>query len=126
MGAVHRESGSSAGRPALHRSASSIGAIVVVLFACGGIDDNELHCEEAVSHLEDCCDGFEARRFSCIEEDSGCNQQSPDLYDRASECIRKLSCDELRSRGKCASLTALSKSDYPNRIRDEIATEACK
>jgi hypothetical protein len=103
------------------------GGVVFVVFACGGIDDDELHCEEAVSHLEDCCEGFEARRFNC-EEQTDCtfNDRHPDFYDSASQCIRDRSCDQLREQGKCAAFVKIANEAYPSEDPTRIETEACK
>lgn len=117
------------GRVGTWRHGAVLSAVVVLVFACswacGGIDDNELHCEEAVSHLEECCDGFDARRFQCDEE-STCATREPDFADRASECIRDRSCEVLRAQGTCAALIQLSNEPYPSDNRSRIEEEACK
>jgi hypothetical protein len=102
-----------------------LGAVVFFVFACGGIDPNELHCEEAVSHLEECCEGVDARRFQCDEEDA-CGNRSPDFYDHASECIRDRSCEQLRAQGKCEVFEQIANTPYPSSNRDRIEAEACK
>ena len=105
--------------------AAVLGAVVVLVFACGGIDDNELNCEEAVAHLQDCCPGFEPRRFRC-EEETTCNTRTPDFFDRASDCIRELSCESLRSLGKCDAFLRIQNTPYPGEDPARIEQEACK
>jgi hypothetical protein len=107
------------------RRAAALGAVVFLVFACGGIDDNELNCEEALAHLFECCPGFEPRRFQCEVEET-CSSRTPDLYDDASTCIRELPCDELRRRGQCEAFIAIQNEPYPNQDPSRIEQEACK
>ncbi|MFO0739133.1 MAG: hypothetical protein U0270_24765 [Labilithrix sp.] len=113
------------GRAGTWKHAAVLGGVVFLVFACGGIDGNELHCEEAISHLEECCDGLDARRFQCDEEDA-CGQRSPDFFDKASECIRDRSCEQLRAQGKCAAMIKIASEPYPSNNPSRIETEACK
>jgi hypothetical protein len=81
---------------------SAIAGAIVLLFACGDrLRQEELDCEEAVSHLTDCCAGFGAQRVQCIFE-PGCESgREPDILQSDSSCIRARSCSELASTGVC-------------------------
>lgn len=104
-----------------------VSGVVVVIVACGGIDDNEIHCEEAVSRLQDCCGpAFDPRKFNCVEDSNGCNTSSPDFYDSASKCIRDSSCKQLQDKGKCAAFIQIANTPYPQENRQQIETEACR
>jgi hypothetical protein len=101
-------------------------AVLAVLLACGSVPDDEFLCEEAVARLEDCCTGFQPRRFNC-ENVRGCNSNRvPAVNERASECIRDRGCADLESTGVCASLTRLSNQPYPSSLIAEIEREACR
>lgn len=103
-----------------------LGAVIFLVFACGGIDDNELKCEEAVAHLEDCCPGVDARRFTCDNEQTCVPSSTPDFYEKASECITSRTCDELKNQGKCDAFEAIANDPYPSNDKNRIQVEACK
>lgn len=105
---------------------TAVAVVVGIVVACGGIDDTEIHCEEAVSRLQDCCPGFDPRKFNCVEDSNGCNTSTPDFYDSASKCIRDSSCDQLRQKGKCAAFLQIASTPYPQENRGKIETEACR
>lgn len=63
------------------------------------IDQGELHCEEAVNHLADCCHG-PVGVYSCTAG-RGCDEGRPDLDDPLATTIRDESCDELVASGAC-------------------------
>ena len=76
-----------------------IAAAVGLMFACGDMREDELDCEEAVSHLQDCCPGFDARRIECIYV-TGCGGTTyPAISIAQSQCIRGESCSALSARG---------------------------
>lgn len=79
-----------------------IGVIGVVL-SCGQIAEDELVCEEAVSKLQDCCRGFDARRLPCVRSEGGCKTSDtrPALSVRASQCILDKQCSAVVSEGVC-------------------------
>lgn len=68
--------------------------------ACGDMKQDELDCEEAVAHLQDCCPGFDARRIECLHSD-GCTPERPAISIPQSQCIRGENCGELVSSGVC-------------------------
>jgi hypothetical protein len=111
-----------------------LGALALVVWLALGVgagcgdpvafDEEELACEEAVGHLESCCD-IEDTKVSCVSvpgypdcssdgcsmpnSDSPCTDwngpidpgKSPDISMGSSLCLRRKSCEELRNRGAC-------------------------
>ena len=83
-------------------------------------------CEEAVSHLEECCPRIDNRRFNC-EYNDGCGTDLvPVLSIRASNCIRSADCGNLQARGVCDGLRQLSYEPYPFQDRSSFEVEACR
>ncbi len=81
----------------------TIGFVVLALYACGTMREDEQSCEEAVSRLIGCCPGFDANQVSC-QYSEGCTSDSdqfPAITVLDSECIRDRSCEQLRG-GICA------------------------
>src|SRR5215213_2809305 len=102
--------------------------IVGVVFACGGIDSEEMLCEEAVVRVETCCEKIDVGRFNCIEQAAGCGTQArrPAFTENASACIRDTSCSDLRDKGKCDGLRQLHYGPYPVQDRAAFEKEACR
>lgn len=76
---------------------------VAALFFLGGatfIDPGEVHCEEAVNHLDDCCHAPINRDYSCTAG-RGCDPGRPDLDDPLATQIRDESCAQLVASGAC-------------------------
>jgi hypothetical protein len=83
-------------------AALTAGGLALVL-ACGdSLQQEELDCEEAVSHLEHCCPGFASGAIACVLQSEGCNTIVPDLSIADSQCIRGESCGQLVTNGVCA------------------------
>ena len=74
----------------------------------GGIEKQELLCEEAVAALAQCCDGFSPEIVSCRLD--GCANRIVEVGEAESACIREMSCDELRSHRVCERVAARSGS----------------
>jgi hypothetical protein len=76
---------------------------VVVIFSCKGIREDELACEDAVSHLQECCPAFTGSNIDCQYNAGGCDTPTvyPELNVGTSACIRNETCDVLRSSGVC-------------------------
>ena len=101
------------------RSAFTVGVLMALVLACGGIRQDELSCEDAVGHLQQCCPGFTGSNLHCLY-DPGCGgvpiglgdtgggggATLPDLDVDQSSCIRSESCSQLRSSGVCARAAA--------------------
>jgi hypothetical protein len=91
------------------QSGFTLALLVGVLFGCAGIREDELACEDAVSHLQECCFGFSASNIDCTYVQSeGCLESStyPEITISQSACIRNESCAELVSTGVCARAEA--------------------
>ena len=83
-------------------------------------------CEEAVSHLDECCPEIDPRRLNCVYQ-RGCGTDLDPVFTvNASECIRERPCDELKSKGICDGLKQLSYKPYPYQSRFEFEDEACR
>jgi hypothetical protein len=80
-----------------------VSLFVVIGFGCTGIREDELACEDAVSHLQECCTGFGATNIDCTYEPGGCDSspQYPALSIDESACIRGQSCAALVANGVC-------------------------
>ena len=78
-------------------------ALTVLLFlSCGDtLRNDELDCEEAVSHLEHCCPGFDSSGVSCVWQSHGCDGSTVEIDSAQSQCIRNRSCAELVASGVC-------------------------
>jgi hypothetical protein len=75
--------------------------VLVVLFACGDMRQDELDCEEAVSHLQSCCPGFDSSGIQCIYV-AGCEDSTlPDISIQQSQCIRGEDCSRLVTTAVC-------------------------
>ncbi len=67
-----------------------------------GFREDELQCEEAAAHLQDCCPGLDVSQLDCFYHE-GCAGEStgPVLSSDAARCIRKLDCEGVRRHGWC-------------------------
>jgi hypothetical protein len=94
------------------RSALGFGVatLLVLVFGdgCDDVREDELQCEEAVAHMQGCCDSFEpdvSCTFQGVPDCSGETPIYPDISIDQSQCIRDLSCAEVRERGLCEKAT---------------------
>ena len=81
----------------------AVGAALLVTFTCGGLDQNDLACEDAAAHLKDCCSSL-SYTFVCNQtQPQNCNGQPVSDYASASQvaCLEKMSCDAIRAAGIC-------------------------
>ena len=83
--------------------------VLGVAAVCGAFDvirEDELECEEAVAHLEGCCDEFPSHVVSCQFIKGYCDDPDiyPDLSIDVAECIQAMDCDALRARDLCARI----------------------
>lgn len=72
----------------------------VLLGGANLIDQGEVHCEEAVNHLDACCHAPIDRTYSCTAG-RGCDDKRPDLDDPLATQIRDESCADLVASGAC-------------------------
>lgn len=78
-----------------------VGAFALLPAVAGGFDMQQIKCEEAVAHLDKCCPGFMPSAYNC-DDFGGCGAPLDiDISQSQSECIRNLSCDEIRADGWC-------------------------
>jgi hypothetical protein len=83
--------------------------------------EDVLHCEDAVSHLIECCPHFDAASVRCdyaYEPPDGCSGPdqtatyiNPDLAQPASDCIRAASCETLVANGTCVRAQMIEEQD---------------
>jgi hypothetical protein len=67
-----------------------------------GIGPSDFACEVAVAQLADCCPNFEPGEVNCVTNGDGCGYSAlPDLERDESDCIRRMSCSDLRAHGVC-------------------------
>src|SRR5258708_2675951 len=94
------------------RSGFTVSLLGGVVLGCTGIREDELACEDAVSHLQGCCRGFTGSNVDCSYEAGGCgvNAIYPELSVSQSECIRGESCASLRATGVCSRAIAMPSS----------------
>jgi hypothetical protein len=86
-------------------SALATAMSIALFFACGdALNQEELDCEEAVAHLEECCPGFDSSQIVCVHEQQGCilgSTTHPAIERDQTTCIRHESCNALVSSGVC-------------------------
>jgi hypothetical protein len=63
--------------------------------------DDEVECESAVSHLGQCCPGFDSQVIKCVE--AACTV--PDLSASSSQVLEGMDCDAIRAAGLCDAST---------------------
>jgi hypothetical protein len=93
----------------VHRSRGfTLSVFVAVMLACG-VREDEFDCENAYSHLQQCCAAVALPAITCRYEAGGCEEGPtyPDLDIPTSDCIRSLSCDVLRASGICEGVSEL-------------------
>lgn len=77
-------------------------AALSTLVAGGGLRQDELDCEEAVAHLQDCCPDFANATIACVAS-SGCTESDPALSIKESACVIARSCADVVATGLCES-----------------------
>jgi hypothetical protein len=77
------------------------------LVADGGLRQDELDCEEAVSYLQGCCPDFGGATVACVH-DVGCQTGvETALSIEESQCILAESCDQVMATGLCEKVKNL-------------------
>jgi hypothetical protein len=119
-----------------HRLTLPIGVFVALgictVIACANNDVEEddtqfrqdvIWCEEAASHLEECCGGkFDPHQVECrhyYRKDTGCDQTTITKTDPAfttdeASCLRKASCQTILANGICARALAAGQARSVN------------
>jgi hypothetical protein len=85
--------------PSHYSRGFTLSLFVAALLACT-VRHDEFDCENAVSHLSECCPGFIASSIDCTYA-PGCEPVYPELDVAQSDCIRGERCEVLRSTGVC-------------------------
>jgi len=86
-----------------------LAAVAITLpLACGDMRQDELDCEEAVSHLQECCPGFTGNNVECTYVSGCAGTTYPEISYDQSRCIRGESCDALVRSGVCERTRQLS------------------
>lgn len=76
------------------------------------MDVERFHCQEGAALLAGCCPGFDLASVDCTydpgsddESGDGCGSggHTPDIGSYEYECLRSLSCAEVRDRGLCTA-----------------------
>jgi hypothetical protein len=89
------------------RRGFTVSLAIGMVFACGNIRQDEFICENAVSHLQECCPGFDPTRVAC-SYDTGCGVTTfPELDATQGQCILGDSCQALVANGVCDRVAAL-------------------
>jgi hypothetical protein len=71
------------------------------LVADGGLRQDEIECEEAVSYLQGCCPDFAGASIACVH-DSGCGSTvEPALSIEESQGILSQGCSQIVGSGLC-------------------------
>lgn len=73
-----------------------------LLMGSSDLREDQFECEQAVSHLIDCCPAsFDPTQVDC-EYDPGCGTPSyPSLPVDRSKCIEQLTCGQIQAAGLC-------------------------
>src|SRR6187455_3112545 len=82
----------------------AVASLAVTGPSCGQLTETELHCEEALAHLHECCPGFRPNEFACVKEEAegcGCGREA-DLDLAISKQVLDLECDDLAAGNWCA------------------------
>jgi len=91
-------------------------AALSTLVAGGGLRQDEIDCEQAVAHLQDCCPDFGTATIACVSS-QGCDVSDPALSIAESQCILDRSCESLIASGLCAAT-----HDLESRHQDDDGT----
>jgi hypothetical protein len=74
----------------------TLAATAFLALSAQSLRRDELHCEEAKKHVDECCGGASLAYLDCTY-DPGCGTPTyPDLDERTALCLRDASCDTLK------------------------------
>lgn len=91
------------------------GIIINLGVSCNGFREDEIECEQAISHIQACCPGFRAKEIDCSYSDRiDCNDnvtgaEYPALSIEDSECLQNKTCAQLIDNGDCTRAQAAKK-----------------
>jgi len=92
-----------------------IGLLLCVLVGvCPGscLREDELRCEDAVSHIVGCCPGTSSQYVACEYNFGVCNSTVPGLSVESSRCIVTLGCEQIRESYLCGGTGSLGCGSY--------------
>jgi hypothetical protein len=99
------------------RRGFTVSLAIGMVLACGDIRQDEFICENAVSHLQEGCPGFDPTQIVC-SYDTGCGVTTfPEIDATQGQCILGDSCQALVANGVCDRVAAL-----PDEGLDEAGT----
>jgi hypothetical protein len=101
--------------PRILRVAKGLTAVLAAGVLTGALSQGELECEEAIEHLQGCCETVEVMGL-CGGSDCGGRTIPLDQ----SECIQALGCDELRAAGVCERVTQLARVSGDTSVFGEV------
>jgi hypothetical protein len=86
-------------------------AVLLALAFCEvGFRQDELDCEQAVSHLVSCCPQRAPSEFDCSYS-AGCGQATyPQLNIEQSQCLEGMDCTTIQSAGWCSPSATVNPS----------------
>jgi hypothetical protein len=90
-----------------------LGAIASValygLKAEGEVRKDEIECENAIQHMQDCCGADSGRDVDCTYVYGGCEapDKPPELSIAQSQCLQTLTCADVQLMGGCGSFLEL-------------------
>jgi hypothetical protein len=85
------------------RLAATAAALLLAAVAVRCLRRDELHCENAVARLQDCCGAAfpDVIGSYCEHQETGCGTVLPAIGADDADCIASSSCAELVERGIC-------------------------
>lgn len=77
-----------------------LGILALGALTCG-IPEDDLQCEEAASHMANCCPGFDPKRLGCATIPGCYGDGAYPLPIQTSKCITDMSCDQIVAKSLC-------------------------
>jgi hypothetical protein len=78
-----------------------VGLLTMVGFTFCGYNTQDVWCNEALAHLQQCCPGLDASVYYCDGPSSGCEHYSFDVEE--GKRIARSSCEQLVAEGACTT-----------------------
>jgi hypothetical protein len=88
--------------------AFTVALLVVAPMCLQGVREDELQCEEASAHLDNCCPHFDPTEVGCTHGDLACGERDIRLTVDESQCLRSLDCEQIRERELCERVEHVS------------------
>jgi hypothetical protein len=80
-----------------------VAGLIIATVTCGpALREDEVQCEEAVAHLEECCPGgFRKPQEYCRYTAGSCGDTTPAMSVAEGKCIQALSCEQIAAANIC-------------------------